>query len=70
MIEKGNIGKVLLCKSQLFKAPSSEEKSGNLPWRVNPEISGGGHFFDLASHQLDYLDYLFGPVDKVRWNCY
>ncbi len=30
-----------------------------------PEISGGGHFFDLASHQLDYLDFLLGPVKKV-----
>jgi len=31
-------------------------------WRVFPEIAGGGYFYDLASHQLDYLDYLFGPI--------
>ena len=36
-----------------------------LPWRVIPEISGAGHFFDLGSHQLDFLDYIFGPVKKV-----
>jgi predicted dehydrogenase len=29
---------------------------------VFPEISGGGHFHDLASHQFDYLEYVFGPV--------
>lgn len=66
LIEKGSIGKVLCLMLQLFKSPSQEEKAGNLPWRVNPEVSGGGHFFDLASHQLDYLDLLFGPVQKIR----
>jgi len=50
----------------LYNSLSEEEKSGNLPWRVIPEISGGGHFFDLASHQLDYLDFLFGPVQEVK----
>jgi len=34
-------------------------------WRVNPEIAGGGYFFDLAAHQLDYLDYVFGPIQSV-----
>lgn len=31
-------------------------------WRVIPEISGGGYFYDLASHQLDLLDFFFGPI--------
>lgn len=31
-------------------------------WRVDPEIAGGGYFHDLASHQLDYLDFLFGAI--------
>ena len=31
-------------------------------WRVNPEIAGGGYFYDLASHQLDLLDFFFGPI--------
>jgi predicted dehydrogenase len=35
-------------------------------WRVNPEIAGGGYFFDLASHQLDLLDFFFGPVTKAN----
>ena len=50
----------------MFKSPSEEEKSGKLSWRVDPEISGGGYFFDLASHQLDYLDFLFGPIQKIK----
>ncbi len=66
LIENGSIGKVYFVQVQLFKAPTEEEKTGKLPWRVVPEISGGGHFFDLASHQLDYLDFLFGPVQNMK----
>jgi predicted dehydrogenase len=66
LIEKGSIGKVRSVIIQLFKYPSDDEKTGRLPWRVDPKVSGAGHFFDLGSHQLDYLDYLFGPILKVR----
>lgn len=35
-------------------------------WRVNPFISGGGLFHDLAPHQLDLLLYFFGePVTII-----
>ena len=34
-------------------------------WRVDPRISGGGHFVDLGSHTLDLLDWLLGPVTQV-----
>ena len=35
-------------------------------WRIVPGISGGGYFFDLASHQLDILDFLFGPIKEAQ----
>jgi len=66
LIEKGSIGNVRLLIIQLFKAPSADERAGKPSWRVDPDVSGGGHFFDLACHQLDYLDFLFGPIQKVR----
>jgi predicted dehydrogenase len=66
LIENGSIGKVRFLQIQLFKFPSEDEKTGKLSWRVDPEVSGGGHFFDLACHQLDYLDFLFGPIQKVK----
>ncbi|MGI6340027.1 MAG: Gfo/Idh/MocA family protein [Bacteroidales bacterium] len=65
LIEKGEIGKVRFVNLQIYNYLSPEEKAGNLPWRVIPEIAGAGHFFDLASHQLDYFDYLFGPIKKI-----
>jgi predicted dehydrogenase len=66
LINSGVIGNILFVQIQLFKTPSEDEKQGKLSWRVDPAVSGGGHFFDLASHQLDYLDFLFGPIQKVR----
>jgi len=63
LVESGSIGKVRLVAVQLFHSshPGDETK----PWRVRPEFSGGGHFYDLGSHQLDYLDDLFGPIEQV-----
>jgi predicted dehydrogenase len=65
LIGNGEIGKPRFANFQIYNYPSEDEKAGRLPWRVIPEISGAGHFFDLGSHQLDYLDFLFGPVQKV-----
>lgn len=43
-----------------------KESPANLPWRVKPKISGGGHFADLASHMLDFLDFVLGPIKQVK----
>jgi predicted dehydrogenase len=34
-------------------------------WRINPAISGGGLFHDLAPHQLDLMTYYFGAVKNA-----
>jgi predicted dehydrogenase len=31
-------------------------------WRFDPAVAGAGLFFDLASHCLDLLDFLLGPI--------
>jgi len=31
-------------------------------WRYNPELAGGGLFWDLGSHALDLFDYWVGPL--------
>lgn len=66
LIESGAIGKPLLVNIKLHKpATEKSSKPEEMHWHVFPEISGGGHFFDLASHQFDYLDFLLGPVKEV-----
>ncbi|MEL7339351.1 MAG: Gfo/Idh/MocA family oxidoreductase [Bacteroidota bacterium] len=67
LIREGVIGKVRLVNLELYQSPQPELVAAHQlkNWRVQPEISGGGYFFDLASHQLDLLDYWFGPIVKV-----
>ena len=67
LIESGEIGKPLTANIRLYKqAREREIKPGEMSWHVFPEISGAGHFYDLASHQLDYFDFLFGPISLVK----
>jgi predicted dehydrogenase len=63
LVHSGAVGDVRLINVRLFHPPhAGDGDPANLPWRVKPEIAGGGYFYDLGSHQMDYLDYLFGPV--------
>lgn len=70
LIENGVIGEVRLVKIELYKANDLDvlsAKGGTIPdnWRVDPEVSGGGYFYDLAAHQLDFLDFVFGPIKSA-----
>jgi predicted dehydrogenase len=38
----------------------------NLDWRVDPQVASGGYFVDLASHMLDFLDFVLGPISQVQ----
>jgi len=63
LIDKESIGTVNFIDIKFWSIPREEDmNSQDLPWRVIPEISGGGYFYDMACHQLDILDYIFGPV--------
>lgn len=69
LIAQGEIGQVRLVNIHFLKSQDVDvlsnivDQSDN--WRVDPAISGGGYFYDLASHQLDFLDYLFGPIKSA-----
>lgn len=60
LIEQGEIGEVRYVQSTQTKKLT--ERADELPWRLDPSVSGGGYFFDLASHTLDVLDFLLGPI--------
>lgn len=67
LIDEGVIGDLRFVDISILKTPSPDviAKDENI-WRVNPTIAGGGYFYDLASHQLDYLDFILGPVKSVK----
>lgn len=67
LIDAGAIDKPLTVNIRLHKAfGQNDQFPEKQHWHVKPEISGGGHFVDLASHQFDYLDFLFGPITQVK----
>lgn len=62
LLDAGEIGEVRAVRVALERPASL----GVGTWRVDPAIAGGGHFVDLASHTLDLLDYLLGPIARVH----
>ena len=61
ILDKESIGKILTINMlQYFAAREEDSDSSNPPWRVLPEISGGGYFHDVGCHALDIIFYLFG----------
>ena len=60
LLHDGAVGQVQAV-SVRNSQPAVIDDGADVPWRVRPEISGGGHFVDLASHTLDLLDHLLDP---------
>jgi predicted dehydrogenase len=69
LIKNGLLGDIRFVSIMLKRPPIPAEgvemhSSGN--WRIVPEIAGGGYFYDLASHQLDALDFILGPMTMAE----
>lgn len=63
LIQNGAVGNVINVQIHFAQPPRAlDYNSKNLPWRVLPVISGGGYFYDLAPHQLDLLQDMFGVI--------
>lgn len=63
LISQGTIGEVSSVSLKLMQTNNSKViAQAQENWRVNPSISGGGLFHDLAPHQLDLMMYYFGEV--------
>ena len=60
IVECGDIGRVLSVQLRFAVPPRELDYNiTNLPWRLQPDIGGGGgYFYDLAPHQIDLLQYI------------
>ena len=71
IVNQGIIGEVINVQVR-FAVPPREldyAHAENLPWRLQPDIAGGGYFYDLAPHQLDLLQEMFGIILDARGIC-
>jgi len=68
LIRSGAIGDPRFVSITLHQPPGADvlDPTKQLPWRVRPELSGGGLFVDLASHMLDFLDDALVPIEEVK----
>lgn len=67
LIDAGTIGTVINVQIRFAVPPRDlDYNRKNLPWRVQPDIAGGGYFYDLAPHQIDLLQEIFGPIIEAK----
>ena len=67
LLQSGAIGKVQGIQIRYTSSPRKEDLNPDrLPWRVNPDIAGAGYFYDMASHQFDLIQELFGVITHAR----
>lgn len=66
IIDSGQIGQVAYVQVRFTTPPRPEDYLENKPWRLIPDIAGGGYFYDLAAHQLDLLQDLFGVIVRAH----
>ena len=67
-VQRNAIGTVINVQVRFAVPPRELDYSHpeNLPWRLQPDIAGGGYFYDLAPHQLDLLQEMFGVILEAR----
>ena len=71
IVDQGVIGKTVNVQVRFAVPPRDLDYAHpeNLPWRLQPDISGGGYFYDLAPHQIDLLQHIFGVILEARGIC-
>lgn len=63
LIEDKAIGDVKTVEITMFQSGKADlVANSESNWRIDPTISGGGYFNDLAPHQIDLMLYWFGCV--------
>lgn len=67
LVDEKLLGNISTVEVRLAIPPyPSDRTKDSSTWRVKKEIAGAGYFYDLASHQLDLLDWLFGEITEAK----
>ena len=71
ILTNGTIGNILNVQIRFSCPPRDLDYKSKqaMPWRLQPDIAGGGYFYDLAPHQLDIMQELFGVITEAEGIC-
>jgi predicted dehydrogenase len=61
LIAAGAIGRPLLAEANCHSGPPSAERG----WLLDPAMAGGGPLYDIASHRIDAMNFLFGKAERA-----
>ena len=66
LLENKSIGSITLADIKILQPRNADiVAKSEENWRLTPDISGGGYFYDLAPHQIDLLYSYFGPINNA-----
>ncbi len=65
-LREGVIGELRHVSWQFTKPVNDIDVSKTYNWRTDAKIAPGGYFDDLASHGMDLLVYLLGPIEAAN----
>ncbi len=66
MLARNLVGSIRFIQLQMLQPKNTDIiASSATNWRVDPAISGGGLFHDLAPHQLDLMVHYFGNAQRA-----
>jgi predicted dehydrogenase len=57
----GQLTKIRTEVADIYRGPTS----GDLPWRLDPKVAGGGFLWDVGCHRLDLMVHFAGEVAEV-----
>lgn len=64
LVASGRLGEIRHVRAQML-GDYSAHPDGALTWRFVRQLAGSGVTGDLASHGLDLLQYIVGPIDAI-----
>jgi len=64
LLDSGAIGPATDVRVRIAEPLASGDAAAG--WRFDPAVAGAGLFYDLASHCLDLLDFLLGPIAEAE----
>lgn len=67
LLQDKAIGEIRFVNLKMLQPPGSDiTASSETNWRIDPPVSGGGLFHDLAPHQLDLMVHYFGKPSRAN----